>query len=274
MESPETSVTVIVATYERPSWLAISLRSIQLSAEFARLRGIGTRIIVVDDGSPSATTREVAAALNVEYVRNAENNGRNDPSVARLIGLERVDSPYYAFFDDDDVMLPRWIAAHFDAIRNGYDIAYGGYWTTDAELRPHRRIVPYHANLGDMLANHNPINDHCLVATDVARGVWDPDLEKGMMFGGWLELVYRGANCIRIAEPLYLYRRHDRNMSDEVDKRFAAIRVSLVQTYRTRVMARDGRTPRPSARLRVRRLVAPGARLMLRGISTLRSKHS
>ncbi len=52
-------VTVIVATHDRADWLAISLRSIQTSAAFARLRSIETRILVVDDASPGDATRDV-----------------------------------------------------------------------------------------------------------------------------------------------------------------------------------------------------------------------
>lgn len=272
MATPHVSVTIIVATYERSAWLAIALRSIQLSAEFATLRGIATRILVVDDGSPSSETRDVAASLGVDYLRNDENDGRNNPSAARLIGLNAVDTSHYAFFDDDDVMLPRWVAAHVEAIAEGYDIAYSAYWLTDAELVPQRRIVPYRVRLGDMLSDHNPVNDHCLVATDAARDVWNVDLEKAMMFGGWLELAYRGARFVRISEPTYLYRRHSRNMSDEVDPRFLEIRERLVQDYRARVMTRDGRIPGPSLQLRTRRRIAPVARAVLRASRAMRSR--
>lgn len=264
VKSRESLVTIIVATYERAEWLAIALRSIQLSAQFASVRGISTRIIVVDDGSPSSATREVSTALGVDYVRNEDNDGRNDPSAARLMGLAAVESPYYAFFDDDDVMLPRWIAVHTDAITKGFDVAYSAYWMADADLRPQRRIVPFRVRLGDMLANHNPVNDHCLVTTDVAREVWNAGLEKAMMFGGWLELVYRGARFVRITEPTYLYRRHDRNMSDEVDPRFVELRRRLVEEYRARTMARDGRVHAPSLQLRARRRIAPFARFIAR----------
>lgn len=271
MPSGQASVTVIVATYERADWLAVAIRSIQVSAAFANLRGITTRILVVDDGSPSSATKVVAATLGVDYLRNEENDGRNDPSVARLIGLSAVESACYAFFDDDDVMLPRWIAVHKEALDSGSDIAYSAYWVTDSELTPTRRIVPYEMHLGDMLSNHNPINDHCLVATEVARDVWNPDLEKAMMFGGWLELAYRGARFARITEPTYLYRRHGQNMSDQVDGRFIDAREDLVRGYRARVLARDGHIPRPSARLTVRRQFAPIARTLLRAIRSVGS---
>ena len=56
-------VTVIVSSYDRPDWLAVSLNSIQASAAFARLRGIETRILVVDDASPGDATREVAESF-------------------------------------------------------------------------------------------------------------------------------------------------------------------------------------------------------------------
>jgi hypothetical protein len=115
-----------------------------------------------------------------------------------------------------------------------------------------------------MLANHNPVNDHCLVSTDVGRPVWNADLEKAMMFGGWLELAYRGARFTRLKEPTYLYRRHTTNMSDTDDPRFTAFRKQLVHDYSERVARRDGSVPGPSIRLRARRLVASPARAVLR----------
>lgn len=264
MTSSETSITILIATYERAEWLAVALRSIQLSAQFAELCGVTTRIVVVDDGSPTERTSEVARALGVQYIRNSENDGRNDPSAARVLGLSRVDTPYYAFFDDDDVMLPRWIVAHVEAIHAGFDVAYSAYLVTDAELRPRRRIVPYQVHLGDLLANHNAVNDHCLVSTEKGRPVWDDRLEKAMMFGGWLELAYQGASFVRISEPTYFYRRHHANMSDEVDPRFTELRAELVARYRAQVLDRDGYIPGPSARLRARRRIAPLMRIALR----------
>lgn len=259
-------ITVIIATHDRPDWLAVSVRSIQTSAQFAALHGIRTRILVVDDASPGEATAEVCRALGADYLRNLVNDGRNDPSEARMLGLAAADSPFYALFDDDDVMSPRFLLAHMQAMSDGVDVVYSGYWFVDAELRPTRRVLPYRANLGDMLHNHNAINDHTLVRRDAIDGVWRPELEKAMMFGGYLEMLYRGCRFVRLGEPTYLYRRHDRNMSDEVDPRFTAIREELVAAYRARVLERDGRLPVPSSGIRVRELAGPRLRGLVRRV--------
>jgi len=244
-------VTIIVATYDRPDWLAVSLGSIRTSAAFARLRGIEARILVVDDGSPGEATREVAEALRVEYVRNPLNDGRANPVAARMLGLATVDSPYYAFFDDDDVMLPRWVRLHVEAMERGIDVCSSAYVWTDADLVPTRTHIPDVATMGDLLAGRVSVNTHSLVRTAAAREApWDPDLENEYEYQVWLDLMFRGRRFDRLTEPTYLHRQHASNISQltERDPRDAELRRLVIERYRARVLERDGAIPAPTPR--------------------------
>lgn len=249
-------VTFVVATAGRPEWLSVALQSIQLSAAAANATP-STRIVVVDDGAPGTATREVCASLGVIYVRNPCPDGRHDPSAARVLGLEYVEGLYFGFFDDDDVMLPRFVPLHLTRIREGHDVAYSTFWVVDDDLRPVRKHDQLPVRLGDLLADHNMVNDHCLMRTNTCADVWDATLEKAMPFGAWLELAYRGRSFAPLGEPTYLYRRHSDNMSSSAanEPRMAELRAQLMKRYRELVVVRDGRLPRRSARLALHQMV-------------------
>jgi glycosyltransferase involved in cell wall biosynthesis len=256
-------VTIVVATYERPAMLEGALRSVQRAIVVAREAGIGTRVIVVDDASPTTATREVVDRIGVDYLRNPENDGRRTPAGARVHGVAEVRSRYFCFFDDDDVMLPEFILLSVAALRAGADVVQQAYVVTDSELRARRTVVPYRGHLGDMLADHNAVNDFAMVVTERASDVWDPVLGKMMMFGAWLELAFRGARFQVVRRPLFRYRRHGTNMSDSRDAEYWRTRADLVARYREKVRLRDGALPGPSLRLRFHRLAAPAGRVLL-----------
>lgn len=244
-------LTLIVSTFNRPEWLAVSLGSILTSAAFAELHGITTEVLVVDDGSSTNAAADVAARLGVGYIRKQVNDGLRCPSAARVLGLERVDSPYVAFFDDDDVMLPRWIPLHVAALEAGHDVCSTSFLVTDADLVPTRRVVPLPATMGDLLVGRVSVNDQSLMRTQVAQEVdWDPSLENVMVYAAWMELMFRGRSFHRLEEPTFLYRRHEQNISDRIGPDDLERRLDLQQRYRKLVLARDGALPRPTSVMR------------------------
>ena len=189
--------------------------------------------------------RIMAAAeeAGVEYLRNPENDGLANPVAARMLGFAAVDSPYYAFFDDDDVMLPRWVRLHVEAMRRGVDVCSTAYTWTDPDLVPDRTFVPDVATMGDLLAGRVSVNTHSLVRTVAAREApWDPALENEYEYQLWLDLMLRGRHFDRLTEPTYLHRRHDAGISNttERDPRDAELRRLVIDRYRAKVLERDG----------------------------------
>jgi glycosyltransferase involved in cell wall biosynthesis len=245
-------VTIVVTTFDRAGWLEASLHSILASAAIARLDGTTTRVLVVDDASPNDETRHVAERLGVDYVRVPVNDGRRTPSVGRVLGLRQVDSPYHAFFDDDDIMLPRWIPLHVAALQAGHDICSTAFWRTDPNLLPVRQVVPPVATLGDLMSGRNPINDLSLVRLEALAGIeWEPHLDNVMVLPVWLELALRGRSFHRLEEPTFLHRRHDENTSDHLDPSDMDLRRQVIARYVPRVIERYGAVPeatRPPAR--------------------------
>ncbi|MEV8273344.1 glycosyltransferase [Microbacterium sp. NPDC077184] len=97
--SPD-DVTVIVCSRDRPEMLRAALTSVQQSSP----PEVG--VLVVDSGSATDETREVAADAGVDYVR-----AQRGLSIARNAGLTTADRPIVIFTDDDCHPAPGWIEA-------------------------------------------------------------------------------------------------------------------------------------------------------------------
>lgn len=242
-----TDVTVVIPTRERPGHLRTTLHSVLASAAEASSGGVTTRVLVVDDASPSDSTRQLAAELGVDYHRIDVHDGRNNPATAIATGVGLVDSRFYTLFGDDDIMLPRFITAHVAALGDEFDVCASAFMRTDGALKPLREVRLPDAALGDLLAGRITINDGAMTRTDCVRDMtWDPDLDQVILYPIWLELLYRGARFTRLDEPTFLYRRHDGNISDQLDEVDQAKRESVRERYRALVLARDGAIPEPT----------------------------
>ena len=272
MTPSATKIGVVLATYDRPDWLEVAIRSIQLSATVAGREGVETEILVVDDGPSGTATAEVCERLGVRCVASPIEHTSNCPAHARIFGLSQIDAPFHVFFDDDDVMLPRFLRLHAEAMVSGVDVVYSPFAMVDQDLRPFRTVDPLPVSLGDMLADHNMVNDHCLVRREAAaEGVWHGDLEVCMPFGAWLELAYRGATFVKLTEPTYLYQRHADTMTSwmDTDERYLSMRRDMIERYRAMVLSRDGAVPPPSTSLRLRRAVPSGVKQTVRSAKRL-----
>ena len=248
---PAPKVTVIVATHDRPEWLAVSLQSILASAAMGAIKGILTRVLVVDDASTTEATKATCDRLGVDYLRNPVHDGRTTPSTARVLGIANVDTPYFAFFDDDDFMLPRFIPLHVAALEAGHDVCSTAFWLTNQDLEIRRKVVPMPATMGDLLAGFVAINDQSLVRTGIAQDVtWDAGLENVMMYAAWMEMMDRGRSFHLITEPTFLYRRHHGNTSDRLGSRDLALRRALRGRYRQQFSAHIDGVPGPTRRWR------------------------
>jgi glycosyltransferase involved in cell wall biosynthesis len=241
------TVTIVIPTRERPDYLRASLHSVLASAAEAALIGIETRVLVVDDASPTDSTRRLAAELGVACHRIETHDGRNNPASAIARGVSLVETEYLSVFGDDDIMLPRFIAAHVEALETGYDVCTTAFLHTDARLRTTREVILPEPALGDLLAGRITINDGAMTRSRLVRELpWDPTLDQVIFYPIWLELLFTGARFTRLTEPTFLYRRHSDNVSDRLDTHDAELRAAIRERYAARVLARDGAIPPPS----------------------------
>lgn len=226
-------VTVIVTTYERPAWLRVALHSITAAALVAHEQGITTEVLVVDDGHTLAGA-DAVRGLGYGYVAT----GHVGSEQARMAGLECITSTYLAFFDDDDFMLPGFIASHVAKAEEGFDVVSGSYYETDAALRPTilRQLRP--ASLPDLLAGIVSANDFSLVRRSALSGVrFHPERERVFMMSLWLDLAAKGARFAALPEPQFFYRQHAGNRHRDLDARDAALRREAIAEYAGEVAA-------------------------------------
>jgi len=216
-------ITFVVATHNRPRMLEVELHSI-LSA--AAIIG-GAKIVVVDDCSEDFAARMICQRLGVEYLRLDENVGVYS---ALVRGFERVETPFYSFWGDDDYMLPRWCDVHLDAISEGYDVVAGSFWKTDANLKPTQLKVLPEARMYDLLEGKVTINDGALVRRDAAIE-FHPERGRAMMLTFWLGMLSQGRKFSTIDEPTWLYRRHTTNMSLQRSERDNELRREAIAEY-------------------------------------------
>ena len=247
-----TDVTIVIPTRERVRYLRVALHSVLASAAEASLQGITTRVLVVDDASPTDATARLCEELGVDSIGSRFTAANFNPAAAIVLGVSLVQSTWYSLFGDDDVMLPRFIPAQVAALRAGADVCTASFLRTSADLVTTREVILPEPALGDFLANAVTINDGAMTRTDLIRDLrWDASLAQQLLMPVWMELLYRGARFTRLTEPMFLYRRHDGNISNHVSVEEWATRQPIVDHYRAMVLERDGFIPEPTARPKV-----------------------
>jgi glycosyltransferase involved in cell wall biosynthesis len=203
-------VTIVVATHNRPTMLAVMLNSILASAATV---SNPVRIVVVDDASETMEAQAIAKRLRLDYLRLPENRG---VAGALAAGFAEVDSPYYALWGDDDAFLVNWFPLHLAKIEEGLDVVAGSYWRSDARLRPVRKHVLPVATLADLRNGDVRCNDGALVRRDALGDITlRPERERAMMMTFWLAMASAGKRFGVVSEPTWLYRRHSTNLSNQ-----------------------------------------------------------
>lgn len=162
------AVTVVVPTRNRRPVLAMTLGTIVAQ------RDVDVRVVVVDEGSSDDTQAYLTAVAGerLTVVRHVEPKGL---AAARNAGIERVDTPWVAFCDDDDLWAPDKLAAQLDAMA----AHPGSRWscTGTVSIGDDLAIIGYHrpppsGDVRDLLRVTNVIpggGSSILVATDIVR---------------------------------------------------------------------------------------------------------
>lgn len=111
--------TVAITTHNRSEYLQESISS-------ALVQTVDNiEVLVVDDGSTDDTESKVRAISDsrVRYVRQ----DHAGVAAARNRAVAEAKSSYLVIHDDDDIMLPWRVEAHFDALVEGLHGTYGGW---------------------------------------------------------------------------------------------------------------------------------------------------
>jgi glycosyltransferase involved in cell wall biosynthesis len=148
-------VSIVVCTYNRADMLRDALRSL------ARLRlpaGIAAEVLVVDNASKDHTPQvvdEVAAesAIPVRVVRESQQGVVH----ARNRGVADSRGEWIAFFDDDQLADPDWIAELLDAAKQKQVRCIGGYVALKLPDGCDRKLAPFcRVLLGETVGRNSP----------------------------------------------------------------------------------------------------------------------
>ena len=111
--------SVIIPTYNRPSYLQHCLRCLYLQAN----PRLNFEVIVVTDGPDPETEKAAAAYMNIPYMpmRVLSLPFKKGPAAARNAGWRSANSELIIFTDDDCLPANGFVAAYIDAFRQSGD---------------------------------------------------------------------------------------------------------------------------------------------------------
>ncbi len=122
-------ISVVIPTRNRLELLNAALDSVAAQSVRREIEAI-----VVNDGGQSVA-RVISAWENVLPIKLVELDRQVGPAAARNVGIELAEGEYIAFLDDDDLFLPRHLAAGCKLLDSGAaDFVYLGAIVADRRL--------------------------------------------------------------------------------------------------------------------------------------------
>jgi peptidoglycan/xylan/chitin deacetylase (PgdA/CDA1 family)/glycosyltransferase involved in cell wall biosynthesis len=208
-------------------------------------------LVVVDDGSTDAATREALERLSERghQVIFQENQG---VSAARMAGVAATSAPYIFPLDSDDRIVPGSLAQLADALdaRPEDAVCWG-----DARTFGDIEIVRRSAETLDpwLISYVNPMSYSALFRREAIEvsGGWQ--LKGGYEdWDLWMGIAEHGFTGFRVPVPSFLYRIHGQRFWAEAVQRHDAIHAILAERHRDLFAARRSNRVRSDAPLRVR----------------------
>lgn len=218
-------VSVVVTTYNRPSYLERAVESVH------RQTHDPLELVVVDDYSDTPA-ESVLADLDLDLnrfsdvhcVRHEENRGAN---AARNTGIRTASGEFIAFLDDDDRWKPQKTARQVCAFTESddVDVVYTGMETTNGNDTGIWIPPVVNGDLTKALLCQNVVGtlSAIMIRTDLARRI---PLDES--FPSWADLQWyvelsTCAEFKRIPEPLVVYEFDSHNrLSDDIEKKRVA----------------------------------------------------
>jgi glycosyltransferase involved in cell wall biosynthesis len=171
-----------------------------------------TELVVVDDGSTDAPTREILARLEQQGVRvlYQENSG---PSAAWMHGLSATTAPYVMPFSSDDLLIGGALKALADALDGEPQAGFA--WGDMETFGLAEAYVPSVPELCPWLVTYtNRIPPYSLFRRSVLVDVggWAV-IASSEDWDLWMRLAARGQTGIYVPGPVFRYRRGASNRS-------------------------------------------------------------
>lgn len=211
-ESP--TVSVVIATYNRPEWLRLSMDSV-LDQDYPHLE-----LLVMDDGS-TGETAELLAEYAKQYPPERFRYSRHENiGQARTLnrGYEMARGELIGYLPDDDLLVLGAVSRLVAALRDPEVVcAYGGWRIMEPQgqvvdtVRP-MEYSPLEAyrQMDTVIAPGGLVRREPLLAT----GGWDPSQYYMPDFLLWMKVGLAGP-VVRVDAPVASWRRHEGGLSEQ-----------------------------------------------------------
>ncbi len=215
--SARADIGVVITTHNYGHYLAACLESILSQTLLPR------QVVVVDDASEDNAADVVASFSDVQYCRVDFRNGNR----ARNFGFLKVSTPYVAFFDADNVMMPRFLSVLYSALQEVpcATFAYGDRIVfADGDLQQGEREVSGSFDVRRLRAG-NYIDLAALIRSGSFPG-FDPAVRRYQDWDLWLNIaLIQGGIGQYVPETLFYYRVHPHSVSQREDRDRAMWRI-------------------------------------------------
>lgn len=217
-EIPANLLTVVMPNYNYGRFIAEAIRSV------AHQTHAPIELIIVDDASTDDSVAVAADAL--AQVTNLFDKKliALEQNVGKLGALNRslphVRGEYFMILDSDDLLTPEYASrtiAELDLARET-DKSIGFIYTDctlvsqTGDLLDRGKSTPFDARLLEEYS-FVPEPAMCLAKPVIEAGPYDEAIRKGTKHHKWRRIVANGWNGKHLAEPIFYYRMHDKNMS-------------------------------------------------------------
>ena len=209
----ETLVSVIIPTYNRPTYLKEAIESVM------RQSFQGFEILVIDDGTPHQENETLCNQFPHVRYEKIENSG--GPAHPRNIGASKAIGRYLAFLDDDDCWEPEKLQQQVAILQNhpDYDLVHTPCQVMDLEGTPTDEVIGRpatpqlkHGNVaGRMAGNWTLMTSSVLLKKSLFErvGGFNEQMEAaGEDTEFWTRCSFYG-RFYYLETPFVRYRRHD-----------------------------------------------------------------
>ena len=208
--SARSDIGVVITTHNYGHYLSACLESVLSQTLLPR------QVVVVDDAGEDNAADVVAAFSDVAYCRVNFRNGNR----ARNFGFLKISTSYVAFFDADNVMMPRFLDVLYGALQEVPHaiFAYGDRIVfADDDTQQGEREVSGPFDVRRLRAG-NYIDLAALIRSDRFPG-FDPAVRRYQDWDLWLNIALKqGGIGQYVPEPLFYYRVHPHSVSQREDR--------------------------------------------------------
>lgn len=205
-------VSVIMPVYNREKFIQETIESIlnQTYTDF--------ELIIVDDGS-SDKTKAIIKSIDDSRIVLVEHNEKRGVATARNTGYSKAKGKYIAISDSDDINLPDRLEKQLHFLERHLDIDVVSCWVKEFGENQQDTIIKFSSNNDIIRANQifNPgIPAFMMFRKDKVEKhnclYHDESFEAAVDYE-WYSSLHPDIKMSCISEPLYLYRRHQNQIS-------------------------------------------------------------